>query len=72
VESKILDVYDNIHRLGVVHNDVRRENILILKPEDSVWVIDFEHAGTGNDSAFSNERESVKEMIDKVRMEKEN
>ena len=68
MESKILDVYDNIHQLGVVHNDVRRENVLISEPEGSVWVIDFEHAGTAKDSAFIDERESVKEMMDRLRM----
>ena len=39
MERKIIDVFDNIHRLGVVHNDVRPENVLVAQPDGSVWVV---------------------------------
>ena len=67
MEAKIFDVYDNIHRLGVAHNDVRAENVLIAQPEGSVWIIDFEHAGRVDEVVANVERENVKEMLRKVR-----
>lgn len=42
VESNIITAYTAIHKLGVVHGDVRPENVLILKDE-SVRIIDFEN-----------------------------
>ena len=68
MERKILDVFDNIHRLGVVHNDVRSENVLIAQSDGSVWVVDFEHAVTGDEVSCNTERQLVKEMIHEVRM----
>ena len=68
MERKILDVFDNIHQLGVVHNDVRPENVLVAQPDGSVWVVDFEHAGSGDEASCNIERELVKEMIREARM----
>src|SRR5437762_13767595 len=44
VESQILKAFGRIHSLGVVHGDVRRENILVDANGNSVWIIDFEYA----------------------------
>ena len=63
-----MDVFDNIHRLGVVHNDVRSENVLVAQLDGSVWVVDFEHAGTGDEVSCNIERQLVKDMIREVRM----
>ena len=63
-----MDVFDNIHRLGVVHNDVRSENVLVAQPDGSVWVVDFEHAWTGDEVSCNIERQWVKDMIREVRM----
>ena len=68
MDRKILDVFDNIHRLGVVHNDVRPENVLIAQSDGSVWVVDFEHAGIGDEVSYNIERQLVVEMIHDVRM----
>jgi thiamine kinase-like enzyme len=70
VEAKIFDAYDSIHRLGVAHNDVRAENVLIAQPEGSVWIIDFEHAGRVDDVVANVERENVKDMLREVRMQR--
>jgi RIO-like serine/threonine protein kinase len=43
VESNIYIAYDAIHRLGVIHGDVRKENVLILEDE-SVRIVDFENS----------------------------
>jgi RIO-like serine/threonine protein kinase len=69
VEKKVLEAFDNIHQLGIVHNDVRPANVLVALPEHSVWIIDFEHAGSANESSCHTECQSVKEMIAKLRME---
>lgn len=38
----ILDAFDGLHDLGVLHCDTRPENILIGKDGKDVWIIDFE------------------------------
>jgi RIO-like serine/threonine protein kinase len=40
-EKKIVNVFDAIHSLGVMHGDIRKQNILV-GDNDSVWIIDFE------------------------------
>jgi serine/threonine protein kinase len=43
-ESLILNAFAAIHSLGVIHGDVRSENILVSENGDAVWIIDFEFA----------------------------
>lgn len=62
-----MDAFDKIHELGVVHNDVRPDNILISQPDCSVWVIDFECAGVGDESSFKLEREVVTNMMERLK-----
>jgi tRNA A-37 threonylcarbamoyl transferase component Bud32 len=38
--EKILKAFDEIHKLGVLHGDIRQENI--IDDDDTVWIIDFE------------------------------
>jgi serine/threonine protein kinase len=67
VESKVLEAFDSIHRLGVVHNDVKPDNILVAQPEGSVWIVDFEDAGTGNDLTCAVERQLVRDVISRLK-----
>jgi serine/threonine protein kinase len=41
IERRIADAYARVHELGVIHGDIRPENILILK-DCSVRIIDFD------------------------------
>jgi RIO-like serine/threonine protein kinase len=66
VESKILDAFESIHQLGIVHNDVRSGNVLISQ-DGSVSIIDFEHAGTGDESTYNVERQLITDMISELR-----
>lgn len=67
IEKKILEAFDSIHQLGVVHNDIRTENILVAQPEGSVWIIDFENAVIGDESLCAFERQLVKDMINNLK-----
>jgi len=65
-EQKIFKAFDEIHHHGVVHNDVRPDNILI-SPDETIWVIDFECAAEGNDTKFELERGVVTSMFEYVK-----
>jgi serine/threonine protein kinase len=41
IESRIVDAYAKLHKLGVIHVDIRPENILVLK-DGSIRIIDFD------------------------------
>ena len=41
IQQKILQAFDRIHSLGILHGDIRPENILVGTDGD-VWIIDFE------------------------------
>jgi serine/threonine protein kinase len=41
-ESKIFEAFDAIHSLGIVHSDIRPENILVAEDGNSAWIVDFE------------------------------
>jgi hypothetical protein len=66
MESKILNVFESIHQLGVVHNDVKFDNVLTSQ-DGSVWIVDFEHAGTGGELAYDVELRLVRDMICELR-----
>lgn len=33
--------FEKIHALGVVHGDIRKENVMV-REDESVWIIDFD------------------------------
>lgn len=37
----MIEAFSAIHSLGVIHGDIREENILVGK-DGNIWVIDFE------------------------------
>jgi tRNA A-37 threonylcarbamoyl transferase component Bud32 len=41
VEQNLWAAFKEIHELGVVHGDIRNENVLV-RDDESVWIIDFE------------------------------
>ena len=43
IERKVLAAYRSLHDWGVMHGDIRRENVLVLEDE-SVRIIDFDNA----------------------------
>jgi serine/threonine protein kinase len=65
----ILEAFNQIHEHGVVHHDVRPDNILVSESGNSVWIIDFECAGDGDESSYEHEREVVTDLMNKVRGE---
>ena len=62
VKSNIIVAYAAIHKLGVVHGDIRAENVLVLKDE-SVRIMDFENRST---NAKIDQIEVEKEEVDKM------
>ena len=64
--------FEEIHALGVIHGDVRSENIIISQ-EGKVWIIDFEFAeilGDGNGDASSKVAEemiALKDMLKDIK-----
>jgi len=67
IENKVLEAFDKIHELGVVHNDVRADNILVSLRDDDVWVVDFECASDGNEESFQSEQNVVRRLMTKVK-----
>jgi RIO-like serine/threonine protein kinase len=71
-ESKILKAFDGIHSLGVLHCDVRADNILVGEEGNDVWIVDFEFAqviGVGEDAKqrLSQELNEVKRVLTEIR-----
>lgn len=81
IELKVLEAFSAIHALGVTHNDVRGDNILIAEGGTRVWIIDFERSGLLADcaryyggqteSVISNEIETVKQLFSAIKCGKE-
>jgi RIO-like serine/threonine protein kinase len=70
VEEKIYLAFQKIHKLGVVHHDVRSDNVLVstvATGESSVWMIDFQRASTGNDFSYEFEHDVMKDVIERVK-----
>jgi serine/threonine protein kinase len=70
VETEILQAFNAIHSLGVLHGDVRPDNILVAEDGDAVWIVDFEFAeiidrgDDSNQSEISREIRAVQELLD--------
>ena len=75
LEKTILEAFDTIHALGVLHCDTRRENILIGKEGKRVWIIDFEFSAIVREDAkreemFAAERRHVVQLLADTRTNK--
>jgi RIO-like serine/threonine protein kinase len=65
VERRVLQAFEAIHALHVVHGDVRPANVLV-GDDGMVWVVDFEFSSIVDDhnsDQFSSEMSAVKEML---------
>ena len=62
--KKITAAFNAIHQLGVIHGDVRRQNI-IVKADESVVIIDFEVSRYERVSAsdIENEDDIVEDLL---------
>jgi thiamine kinase-like enzyme len=58
IEQKLRDALAAIHDLGMIHGDVRLENILIGKAE-TVWFLDFETAFLADSIALAEARKAM-------------
>ena len=63
-----MKAFDAIHGLGVLHNDVRKQNILVTDDGESVFIIDFDHSVTISDltkpqRSIALEREAIKVLL---------
>jgi len=65
VEDKVKKAYLELHRMKVLHGDVRASNIVVS--EQSVYIIDFESARTGLDELLESEMYEVDRLLQKVR-----
>jgi RIO-like serine/threonine protein kinase len=75
LEKTILEAFDAIHALGVLHCDARRENILVGKEGKEVWIIDFEFSLIVKEDAkreemFAAERTHVMQLLVDTRTNK--
>ena len=71
-----MTAFSAIHALGVVHRDVRPENILVAKDGNSTWIIDFEFAEVGTieemNSEITEEKRYVEDLLANIRNGKKN
>ena len=61
VEQEILNAFGAIHSLGVIHGDIRAENILVGK-DDSVWIVDFEFSRILSEETVGEEPQSKTDL----------
>ena len=70
VTDKVESAFEELHRLHIVHGDVRAANILIAV-DKSVWLIDFEFAqvvsGSSAMEIIEGETIEVKRLLAKIR-----
>jgi len=67
IQQKIVQAFDRIHSLGVLHGDLRPENILV-GPDGDVWIIDFEFSRIaaelpGAGAVFAKEHGNLVQML---------
>jgi RIO-like serine/threonine protein kinase len=72
IEVKVLEAFSVIHALGVRHNDVRGDNILIGDGGSRVWIIDFEDSTLladyeDSDYGAPSEIDSVKRLFSAIK-----
>lgn len=65
MEDKVKKAYLELHRLNVLHGDVRASNIMVSEP--SVYIIDFESARTASEELLESEMYEVEKLFQKVR-----
>ena len=62
--------FAEIHKLEVIHGDVRAANILVAEDE-SIWILDFESAqvvsGRQSQEFIDGEASDVKMLLDTIR-----
>jgi len=70
VANKVEKAFAEIHKLEVIHGDVRAANILVAEDE-SIWILDFESAqvvsGSEGQIFIDGEASEVKILLDKIR-----
>ena len=70
VANKVEQAFTEIHKLDVIHGDVRAANILVAEDE-SVWILDVESAqvvsGSEGQIFIDGEASEVKILLDKIR-----
>ena len=60
VEDKVKKAFLELHRRKVLHGDVRASNILVSG--QSVFIIDFESAGTASEEFLESEMYEVESL----------
>jgi hypothetical protein len=77
VEAEIFKAFDAIHELGVCHNDIRAENILVTAGGESVFIIDFAFSEIFTELTaksreyLSTETDFIKELLDELKHPRE-
>jgi len=70
VAKKVEKAFAEIHKLEVIHGDVRASNILVAEDE-SIWILDFESAqvvsGSRGQVFIDGEALEVKMLLDRIR-----
>jgi len=70
VANKVEKAFAEIHKLEVIHGDVRAANILVAEDE-SIWILDFESAqvvsGSRGQVFIDGEASEVKMLLDRIR-----
>jgi len=69
VANKVERAFAEIHKLDVIHGDVRAANILVAEDE-SIWILDFEYARVVSGSrgqVFTDEASEVRMLLDRIK-----
>ena len=70
VANKVEQAFTEIHKLDVIHGDVRAANILVAE-DDSISILDFESAqvvsGSQAQEFIDGEALEVKFLLDRIR-----
>lgn len=67
-ENKIIKGFESIHALGVVHGDIRAENILVSKGGDAAWIVDFEFSAMIGEGHTAKLSKTAQEMVEIKRL----
>lgn len=63
VRERVVEIFDAIHKCGVVHGDVARRN-LVLSSEGLIFLVDFGHAiKNATADQMAEERDAVSKML---------